>query len=443
MSLQREVLVASSSSGSSLTVWDLDSGAPLTNLKNNASGRNGLCRVGSDYVAAAQKGKNLIRFWSWEKASPSQESFLPEKVNVITATGDGAYFIGGGQSGAVYVWEIATSCLLRTWPGHYKAVTALALLDGGSVLLTGGEDAIVNVWSLATVLENCHRGRTPVGNPTPLHSWSDHTLPVTSIHCGFGGANAIVISSSMDCSCKVWQAGTGTLLRSISFPAPIVCVSMDQGEHSVYAGSKNGILFEVSLVGVPGQDGKPWRCFTGHSRSITCLAFSGDGSRLASASEDGTVRVWDMQTRQCVKVLDFPSRFPVTAMMVIQDPPMQAIGQRGGRKNNQLKRGILGLNKYTSGPPRGDLNPWDGCPVSIDGSVEYTGIAARCGLLVDSSSKEPALFGTPSVGIISGGGGLDVDKELGETRLGMQRLWATNQKLLEFCEDKISKSFGK
>jgi WD40 repeat protein len=31
---------------------------------------------------------------------------------------------------------------------------------------------------------------------------------------------------------------------------------------------------------------------TGHSKSVTCLAFSRDGSLLASGSDDQTVRVW-------------------------------------------------------------------------------------------------------------------------------------------------------
>lgn len=38
------------------------------------------------------------------------------------------------------------------------------------------------------------------------HSFSEHTLKVTDIVVGSGGANAIIISASEDRTCKVWNA---------------------------------------------------------------------------------------------------------------------------------------------------------------------------------------------------------------------------------------------
>ncbi|KAK2025787.1 WD40 repeat-like protein [Colletotrichum zoysiae] len=41
----------------------------------------------------------------------------------------------------------------------------------------------------------------------------------------------------------------------------------------------------------------------GHVHSVTSVAFSGDGTQLASASWDGTAKVWDLTTGQCLQTL--------------------------------------------------------------------------------------------------------------------------------------------
>jgi len=42
---------------------------------------------------------------------------------------------------------------------------------------------------------------------------------------------------------------------------------------------------------------------TGHERTVTCAGFSQDGTRLATGSQDGTVRIWDVFRHQAIKTL--------------------------------------------------------------------------------------------------------------------------------------------
>lgn len=82
-----------------------------------------------------------------------QRSFAVEKLAAVAATADGLYLAAGGASGTLYVWDLPTGRLLRSWPAHYKSVTCLSFLDGGNVLISGGEDTLVSVWLLADVLD--------------------------------------------------------------------------------------------------------------------------------------------------------------------------------------------------------------------------------------------------------------------------------------------------
>jgi hypothetical protein len=110
-----------------------------------------------------------------------------------------------------------------------QAVSALAFDDIGAILVSGGGDTLVNAWLLAEVLDVSGSGGAP-GAPVqlagaaplrPLHSWSDHTLPVTALAVGAGGAGAIVVSASLDRSVKVRALAQGGLLLSAAFPASI------------------------------------------------------------------------------------------------------------------------------------------------------------------------------------------------------------------------------
>jgi WD40 repeat protein len=51
-----------------------------------------------------------------------------------------------------------------------------------------------------------------------------------------------------------------------------------------------------------GVTGPPVVC-RGHTRCIECVEFSPDGTRLATASTDGTLRVWDAATGACLRTL--------------------------------------------------------------------------------------------------------------------------------------------
>ena len=82
------------------------------------------------------------------------------------------------------------------------------------MLLSGGEDTLVHAWLLMDLLDSAAGGAGPGAGfagstPASLHSWSEHTLPVTALLCGAGAADPFVASASIDRTCKIYSLAQG------------------------------------------------------------------------------------------------------------------------------------------------------------------------------------------------------------------------------------------
>lgn len=74
----------------------------------------------------------------------------------------------------------------------------------------------------------------------PRHVWSQHTLPITDLHCGFGGPMARVATASLDQTMKVaspawiheFLAATGSQLGGRETGLPLAWLSELQTAHN-------------------------------------------------------------------------------------------------------------------------------------------------------------------------------------------------------------------
>lgn len=88
--------------------------------------------------------------------------------------------------------------------------------------------------------------------------------------------------------------------------SPYEALRLSVGEPLSVAWSPDGAHLAVSdgaRIWLYNSDLQPLAALEGHTQAVRALAWSPQGDRLASASLDGTVRVWDITTRQAVQVL--------------------------------------------------------------------------------------------------------------------------------------------
>jgi WD40 repeat protein len=118
-----------------------------------------------------------------------------------------------------------------------------------------------------------------------------------------------VVSVSYDRTIRIWDAASGTSLRTLHTPIGpgklgmhfAVALAPD-GETLAVAGNGDPRgEFVVYLIGL--ADGQIQRVLRGHTAGVICLAFDRQGERLASGSHDLTARVWNVKTGEALRVL--------------------------------------------------------------------------------------------------------------------------------------------
>jgi len=228
----------------------------------------------------------------------------------------------------MYLWETSSGLLLRVWEGHYKKVNSIAFTDDDSLMISGGEDGIINAWNMAHVLDEAASSENSQSSSIikPLFTWSQHSLPVTHVYCGVGGVCARVVSTSLDRTCKLWDLSTGSLVCSVVFPTSLTCAILDPSEHAVYVGGLDGIVYVVHLFNLASISDhtvnareNSQQVFKAHTKSVSCLSMSFDGSVLVSGSIDGTCIVWDVVSRQPLRTFA-QHKGPVTGLFIIPRP---------------------------------------------------------------------------------------------------------------------------
>jgi len=94
----------------------------------------------------------------------------------------------------------------------------------------------------------------------------------------------------------VGSAGWGSCIRTVSChsdPKTLACWN-----NTIVAGHEDG-----SIVSLDALTGSQTDILSGHTGSVHSLAFSSDGTLLASGSDDKTIKLWDVQTGGVVTTL--------------------------------------------------------------------------------------------------------------------------------------------
>lgn len=132
---------------------------------------------------------------------------------------------------------------------------------------------------------------------------------VRTVSVGYVAKLARVVALSNGFRCPiVWDVGAGRVLRELPCKGGPAAALAPFERAEALAGDDDGnmVLFDLGT-------GREVRQLRGHRGSISCVAFSDDGSRAVTAGTDRTVRVWDVTTGQELSCLRGHEGFVMSA----------------------------------------------------------------------------------------------------------------------------------
>lgn len=324
---------------SDLTVWQADlSEVPLhqVNFSGSNLAKSAFSTKLGDLVAVAVNregellatgdSKGLICLWRVKDRQQLRHWKAHEKaIASLAFSGNGNWLASSGRDRQIKLWEVATGNCLQSWPELTGIRPSVAFSRDDRILAIAQPDRILGCWDVRT-------------GETLYPGSSSPDLLALTLAFGNSRQNNLTKNNLLVKILETRDTENGKSLQisadavwAIAFnPGSCLCVGTGDGKIGVWHLQPSRCIeggyretqctgeTAVSPKGQPGHDrtitasndGSHWadhwetsalETWQAHQGSVSCIAWNADGTLLASTAADGTLKLWEASTGQCLQ----------------------------------------------------------------------------------------------------------------------------------------------
>ncbi|KAL0578655.1 Lissencephaly-1 [Marasmius crinis-equi] len=255
-----------------------------------------------------------IKIWDWETGQFERTlTGHTRDVKCLDFHPKGTHLVSASSDLTLRLWETELwerrGYSGQTMHGHDHTISSARFLNSGDYIVSASRDRTIKVWEVATKF--CIR------TIAAHDDWVRSVTPSTD--------DRLLVSCSNDHMARVWEYKTGQMKAELrgghdrqvevavfapantySYIRELVGLEDNNDEPGVFAftGGRDNLIIIWDA-----QSGRQLKTLIGHDGWIRGLEFHPSGKFLISVSDDKHMRVWDLATGRCTRVIQAHSHF--------------------------------------------------------------------------------------------------------------------------------------
>jgi WD40 repeat protein len=276
-------LFAAATSDGTILIWDLSTGMLATTIEahQGKAWAVALSPDGSEFMSAGSDGM----LWMWDAKTKKQKFQLQQQQGtgetnspIVTSTlsRDRTLLITGHADSSIRVRDAKTGRTLKLAAKTSGPLAALALSPDKKLLIAAGPGPAVSTWDIS-------------GEIGAQRLLKGHTAAVTSVAISADGKS--IFSGATDGQVRQWNAASGAAGLELEAGQEAIS-SLGCAEDGSWLAAGHGQ--KISLWNLSHLERKPAFTLSGHQTDVTTLTFATQQSLLASADDDNMILLWNL-----------------------------------------------------------------------------------------------------------------------------------------------------